>query len=102
MTKLASILKTWSVRGMYLPLAYDKQSNGPSVTLFFVWLSGIISCIASISLMFTDKTLTAAFVSISFWALAVVFYRLRKLDSFKLDLDDKTIELNGDDNEKID
>jgi len=82
-------------------MAYDKDINGPSVTLLFVWISGALATTSLIALNFTDKTLSAAMVSITFWSLAVVFYRLRKLDKFKLDLDDRSIEIEAQD-EKID
>lgn len=80
---------------MRLPMAYNNDSEGPSVTLLFVWISGMLTAGSILALNFTEKTLMASVVGICFWALAVVFYRMRSLDKFKIDLDDRLIELEG-------
>ena len=80
---------------MRLPYAYSHDEKKPSVTLLFVWVSGMLAVISTFALNFTEKTFTAACVAICFWAIAMVLYRIRRLDKFKIDLDDRSIELDA-------
>lgn len=97
MNKLLEIWKSWSTDGVHLPFVYDATTQGPSITLGLLYLTSLVMLSSVIALHFVDGILTATLTSVMIWVLAYVFYRLRKLDKFKLDLDDKSIELNGSD-----
>jgi len=97
--KLLETIKRWSEEGMRLPVAYDADLGKPSVTLMFAWVAFFLAVGSTIALNFTQSVLSASLVSIMFWVLAVVIYRLRKLDHVKFDLDDKEIELSSEDEE---
>ncbi len=95
--KIADTVKRWSEEGIRLPYAYSADSKGPSITLLFLWLSGVLTTGSLIALNFTEQTLTAAITSMCFFGLSMVFHRMRRLDKFKLDLDDRSIELDAGD-----
>lgn len=98
--KIKQLFKLSSEVGLKLPFMHDPVRNQPSVTLLFVYITFFMSAGSTFALNFTDKTLQAAITSICFWCLSFVFYRLRRLDSFKIDLDDKSIELKGNENDE--
>jgi len=81
--------------GFFLPMAYDPESGKPSISLMFAWLTFMSALVSTIALNFTDKTLTASITGIMFWVMAIVFYKVRKLDKFKIDLQNKSIELDA-------
>jgi hypothetical protein len=77
-------------------MAHDSVTDKPSVTLL-IFYTGLILSTISIALLHQDpdKYLSATLVTLLFLSLGFVFYRLRNLDKVKLDLDDKSIELEG-------
>lgn len=91
-------LKTALKEGFSVPLA--KDGDTPSATLTFAYVSFIVAICSEIYFIFKGDPLAATSTAIIFWGLAVVFYRLRKLDHVKFDLDDKEIELSGHDDEE--
>ncbi len=97
MQKLLEIWKSWSEEGIRWPYLFDPTTKEPSITLTLLYITSILMLSSVIALHFVEGILTASMVTILIWVLAYVFYRLRKLDKFKLDLDDKSIELNGSD-----
>lgn len=97
--KIKEIIKNASEVGIKLPFAHDPVQNKPSVTLMFVYLTFLMASVSTIALNFTESTLTAALVGICFWALAFIFYRLRRLDKVNIDLDNRSISLEGKDTE---
>lgn len=99
--KIKQLLKSAGTKGMYLPFAHDPVSGKPSVTLLFPYLTFVLAFLSTIALHFKASLLVATSVSISFWALAVIFYMMRKITKAKVDLDDKSFEL-GDDSQKND
>lgn len=90
--------KTWNKEGMNVPLASD---NGvPSMTLLFAYISFLATLISLIYLhIFPDRP-TPTIVSIVFWTIALIIYRVRKIDKFSVDLDDKSFSIEGSDDEK--
>lgn len=84
---------------MRLPYAYSADTKGPSITLLFLWVSGMLTTASLIALNFTD-TFTAACASMCFFTITMVFHRMRRLDKFKIDLDDRSIELDAGDDEE--
>lgn len=79
-------------------MAHDSRSGKPSVTLL-IFYSGLILSIISIVVLHMDpsKYLSASLVTLLFLGMGFVFYRMRNLDKVKIDLDDKSIELGGED-----
>lgn len=98
--KIKDFFKVGAERGLNLPLAYDASKNGPSITLLIFYFAMLLTVGSLIAFhLEPDKLLQPALLTLTFLAMAFVFYRLRSLDKVKLDLDDKTIELEGDDDE---
>jgi len=85
----------WSEEGVRVPVAYSPAAGKPSVTLLLVHLSSWAS-IASLAFLHwrDDKWIPTAGVLI-WWAMCMVFYLMRTLQKFKVDLDDKQIELES-------
>jgi hypothetical protein len=95
---VGKLFKRWSEEGIRFPYAYSGDEKKPSVTLLFVWLTGMLALGSTLALNFVD-TLQAALTSIIFWVLSMVFYRLRRIDKLKIDLDDRQLEIEGEGSE---
>ena len=77
-----------------LPFAIDKVTKKPSVTLLFAYVAFILATLASGYLLYRDVIAgTVSCLTLFFGTL--VFYRLRRLDKVKFDLDDKSFELES-------
>lgn len=87
-----------ATEGMKVPFVYDGDSQKPSVTLLFAYVTFILAVISVICLHFWKELITASATSIIFWIVSVVFYRLRRLDKAKINIKDQSIELDGEDN----
>ncbi len=85
--------------GFSMPAAKDGSSGEPSATLWFAYMTFFLALAAVIYFIVKGDPLASSTVAVGFWALSVVFYRIRKLDKFKVDFDDKSIELDGGDDE---
>jgi len=81
--------------GLFFPAAYDKATNGPSVSLFFSHIAFYLSIVVIIILSIKDINL-GAIAAITQSTLMLVFYLLRRLKKASFDLDDKSIALEGD------
>lgn len=99
MQKLKEIWTNWCIVGAKLPFLHDPTTDKPSITLGLLYLTSVVMIGSLLVLHIKSELLTATLTSIMVWILAYVMYRLRKLDSFRLDLDDKEIQLNGSDEE---
>jgi len=102
--KLAESWKKWGTDGMLWPFVHDPVKGKPSVTLLFFYISFFLAAsavlVSSIMLLLTGNYLTATFMPIMMMFSGFIFYRLRRLDSVNIDLDDKSINLNsGSDDE---
>jgi hypothetical protein len=94
--KIKDFLKISAERGMNLPMAYDAAKGGPSITLLIFYIAMIMTAGSLTAFHFLpDTLLQPALLTLTFLAMAFVFYRLRNLDKVKLDLDDRSIELDG-------
>ena len=100
--KISETISRWCREGLHLPYAHDAEKGKPSATLLFMYVSFVIAAGSVIALHLKAGLLIATLTAIMFWVLATVFYRIRKLDKFKIDLDDKTIELDADEDESTD
>lgn len=99
MQKLKDIWTSWTDVGIHWPYLYDPTTDQPSITLGLLYLTSLVMLGSLIALHLKDGLLTATLTSIMVWILAYVMYRLRKLDNFKINLKEQSIELDGEDDE---
>lgn len=92
--KLKALLKD----GIDVPLM--KDDGKPSIIFTFAYTTFILAVIAEIYFMIKGDPLAATATGIIFWAIAVVFLRIGKLDKVKFDLDDKSIDLESSEDKK--
>lgn len=81
--------------GICLPMAADTSKEGksvPSATLWFVYVSHTMATISTINLM-TKDALEGAIQASILWALTMIFYRMKQIDKFKLNLKKKSFEM---------
>jgi cbb3-type cytochrome oxidase subunit 3 len=100
MNKIKEFFRMASEEGLKLPFAFDAVSGKPSVTLFFAYVTFLLALTSTILLHFTDKIFTATVTTIIFFVINVIFYLLRRLTKAKVDLDDRSIELDGEEDDK--
>lgn len=96
---LKTLIKKANKDGIPLPMAKDWRDGKslPSVSLLFVYISFIVMIVSAIALHVKTEYLSATVTLVLIWILAMVFYMIRRLKSFKADLDDKSINLEGED-----
>ncbi len=103
---LKSLIRKWSRHGMHWPFVHDPTIKKPSVTLMFFYIGFMMAAtvIAASSVMQLIKgdLLQATFMPSMLAFISFVFYRLRKLDNVKIDLNDQEIELSSNDDEEKD
>lgn len=97
--KIKKILEFLSVNGAHLPAAYDADKKGPSVSLWFSHVAFTVAIAGIISLLIKDTT-TGVIAAMIFSGLQTVFYLIRRLTKAKFDLDDKSVELEGDEDDE--
>lgn len=100
MANIITKIKDWSENGIKFWYAYDGSTDKKSITLFFTYITFWVALLGSIAVYFKSDLLFASINSIAFWILAFVMYRIRSLDKFKVDLDDRSIELSGDEKDE--
>jgi hypothetical protein len=94
--KIKRFFEYAAAHGLNLPAAYDKDKDGPSMSLFFAYLAFFCTLILIVTLSIQNIEL-GVLASIIYSTLQTVFYLLRRLSKAKIDLDDKAIELEGSD-----
>ena len=99
--KLKALFEFSASHGLNLPSAYDKDKDGPSITLFFSHISFCLTLCTIIYLFFKPDVITPVASATTLFVICIILYRMRKIDSFKVDLDDRELEFTGhDDQEK--
>lgn len=93
---IKTIYKEMCETGIKFPFAYDPVTKAPSVTLLFAYITFVTMMVSLIGLHIYKQILQATLVSILVWVIAVVFYRLRELDKFKIDLKNQSVELEDE------
>lgn len=94
--KIKQFLEFSAKNGLYLPLAYDGDREVPSVTLLFAYTS-FVMCLLSIGYTFINNgAITPVVSSIMLFIISITMYRIRRLDSVEVDLDDKSIKIKSD------
>lgn len=97
-------IKDYLVKGLEQGFNYPKVKDDsaiPSSTLWFAYATFFIASYAVINLIVKGEILTAAITAISFWSIAMVFYKFKDIDKFKLDIKQGQVEVE-DENEKND
>mgnify|MGYP003480358119 FL=1 len=79
--------------GLPLPMAKDSVTNLPSVTLLAFYLGLCLSVGSLIAYHFEDSLLGATGMTLLFFVMTYVMYKLRQLDKFKLDIKNQSIEI---------
>lgn len=93
--------KEWNSIGMNIPMGND-GTDKPSVTLFFAYISFIALMVSLVYLHFNPNNMTPTLIATLVWSIALLIYRVRKIDKLSVDLDDKSITIEGsDDNKKV-
>lgn len=100
LSKLKDLWVKMNTEGIHLPFAFDPETKQPSVTLMFYWVTSVLSIVSLGLLHLKYVSYTATAMSLGFVLMAFIMYRLRKLDKVKIDVDDQSIELDGDDDDK--
>ena len=85
----------WCNEGLRWPYLHDPITKKPSITLLFPYITFVIAMISLIFLHFFPSVIIATSASIIVWAMAVVFYMLRKLSKAKFSLEDRSFELDN-------
>lgn len=80
-----------------IPYMLDPVTNKPSITIIFPYFTFVLAFISTVMFHFRPELATPCYTSIVFWFVATILYLLRKLTKVKLDLDDKSIELDSGD-----
>jgi hypothetical protein len=91
---IKEFLEFTSKNGLYLPSAYDNSTDKGSVSLLFAHMSFYLGCIAICLLLYKDINL-GTIAAMLFAGLYFIFYMLRRLTKAKIDLDDKSIDLEN-------
>lgn len=93
--------KRWSEEGIRVPFAFDGVTKLPSVTLFFMYIANLLAILSLIYLHIRSDAFIATCMTVLYAVINTVLYLMRKLQSAKFDLDDKSFELEaGDDQEE--
>lgn len=82
------------------PMIVDGKTQLKSVTLTFTYIAGLLSLLSVILLHLSSKLLTATITTLMFWVLATILYMFRSLHKAKIDLDNKSIELESTEKEE--
>jgi len=90
--------KSLSTNGIHVPFIFDGETGKPSITLMFAYVTFVLAVISLVALHFRSELLTATITSITFWAVAVVLYRMRKIDKLKFNLEERSVEVGAEDN----
>ncbi len=92
--KIKQFLEFSSKTGVYLPMAYDARNKKPSITLLAFYLALILSVGSLIAYHFLpDKLIGPVSMTLMFFGMTFIFYKMRQIDKLKLDLANKTVEL---------
>jgi|SRR5690606_30295877 len=88
-------IKCWSNNGIKFWYAYDSVTEQKSITLFFTYITFWLSVAGSVLVYFNTELIIASINSMVFWLISFVMYRIRRIDTFKFDLDDTSFEISG-------
>jgi hypothetical protein len=99
LNKLKNVFKLAIESGLPLPHAYDPVPKEPSFRLLCAYISFVLATVSVVALHFVPVSI-ATWTAIGFYALCMIFYMLKKLSKAKVDLDDRSFELNSEPEQK--
>jgi hypothetical protein len=90
-------IKAWflSPTGLQAPHIYDHASQQPSFRLLCAYVTFLLAVCSVVALHFFEVSI-ATWTAIGLYSLSMVFYMLKRLVKAKIDLDDKSIELESE------
>lgn len=97
MSHIKALIASIAESGLKLPHAYDPTVKRPSFRLLAAYISFLLACASTIVLHFDVSLVVANIMTLLFFVLCMVFYMLKKLNNAKIDLDDRSVELNSED-----
>jgi len=97
--KILAKWRDWSINGIYLPFIHDPSTKSPSITLMFPYVTFTLSIISIIALHFKLELFVATTTTLMFWLVSTILYMIRRITKAKIDLDDKSVELDGGEEE---
>lgn len=96
MNKIKEIIERWSTVGIKFPFAHDNGTGQGSATLLFYYVFSIFTIISLILLHFSMEFAVATCVTTMVWLVSYICYRVRKIDKFKLDFENKSVEVDAE------
>ncbi len=93
--KLKSFLLKLHDPGIKFPMACDTQADIPSSTLFFTYMSFSLVFIGVVFLMQVNL-LYGVIGAAGLYILSLVFYLMRRISVFRVDVNDGSLELNSE------
>lgn len=87
--------RSWATNGIYLPFIHDPSTKTPSITLLFPYVTFALSVASIIALHFKIELFVATTTTLMFWLVSTILYMIRRITKAKIDLDDKSVELDG-------
>lgn len=97
--KIKALFEFSSKNGLYLPSAFDNRSGMGSVSLLFAHVANALALVAIGIALNTDLKL-GVLCAIGYSGLMLVFYLLRSISKFKVDVDDGELEVDSGEPEK--
>jgi hypothetical protein len=86
---------------LQLPYMYDPATQKSSLTALFAYMSFILVIASIVALHFKPALIVACSLSIFVWMFAMVLYLMRHLTKAKIDLANKSFDLEGDDSDTV-
>lgn len=86
--------------GLPLPHAYDPATKLPSFRLLVAYTLFLAVVVSLVWLHVRESALVAFSGAAVVWALGMVFYMLKDLTKAKIDLDDRSVDLESSDSGK--
>lgn len=99
MKVIKELLLYFSRIGVPTPAAYDADKKAPSTTLLFANSAHYLTLIIIAVLAYKDAN-NGAIAAITYSVVTIVFYLMRRIKSFKADIDDRSIELDAGDKDE--
>lgn len=97
---LTKYIKLLSLRGLHLPFAYNPVTHRPSVTLLAFYILMLLTVTSLVYIHFFPDYYIATGMTLLAWIASYVFYKLRALDSFKINVKEGSLELDSDNTDK--
>lgn len=94
-TNLSGLLRKWCIEGTNVPYFKDPATGKPSLSTVFPYVTFVMAVISVVALHFRPSLFVATGTTLMFWSVSVIFYKFRGFSKAKVDLDDKSLEVEG-------